>query len=157
MKISAPKYAYNDKKEPCLSLTGNPTSHTKNNSASFELYSDPTDTNSAKYRMTILRIQGGEDTRTMLQWYRDVQKVLDGLALGTPKAEFQVVTSILSGTHQSAFETKTDKMLKDAQAVVLRNAENGARQGIHDQGLDPYWTKEIVREAIQHTLSLIHI
>ena len=43
--------------------------------------------------MTILRLSGGEDVRTVLQWRRDLTKVLQGLNLTTPQAKVKVIKS----------------------------------------------------------------
>ena len=106
MKVVTPKCGYNDKKEPVLPLVGNPTAHAKTNSASFELCSNPADADSPKCRMTTLCIQGGKDVCTMLQFLQDITKILKGLALTDANAEYEVIVSILSRTHQSVFETK---------------------------------------------------
>ena len=45
--------------------------------------------------MTILRLEGGESVRTLIQWQRDITKILTGLALATGAAEFAVVMTIL--------------------------------------------------------------
>ena len=106
MKIVPPKSGQTQRAEPVLSLSSLPLAHSKSNSAGFELLSDPTDANSVKYRMTILRIQGGEDTRTLLQWWTDVHKVLEGLALGSPAAKCKIVATIIQGAPQASLNSK---------------------------------------------------
>ena len=104
MKIVPPKSGQTQRAEPVLLLSSLPLTHTKSNSAGFEFLSDPTDANSVKYRMTILRIQGREDTRTLLQCWTDVHKVLEGLALGSPAAKCKIVATIIQGAPQASFE-----------------------------------------------------
>ena len=104
MKVVPPKGTQPNRAEPVLPLPSPPLAHAKSNSTGFELLPDPTDVNSIKYWMTILRIQGGEDTRTLLQWWTDAHKVLEGLALGTPQAKCKIIATIIQGAPQASFE-----------------------------------------------------
>ena len=148
MKIVPPKSGQTQRAEPVLSLSSLPLAHSKSNSAGFELLSDPTDANSVKYRMTILRIQGGEDTRTLLQWWTDVHKVLEGLALGTPAAKCKIVATIIQGAPQASFEAcvaecKTTAFQTAIDAAIITDAANHnnlAVTAVRNNGLDHYLT-----------------
>ena len=65
MKVALPKNNYPAKRKNFLPLVGAAKQHTKNNSCTFELLSNPTDANSQKYKLTILRLIGGEDVCTI--------------------------------------------------------------------------------------------
>ena len=58
----------NAKSKIILPLEGQPKAYSKTNSASFDIRTDPADASSQKYSLNILRLQGGEDARTTLQW-----------------------------------------------------------------------------------------
>jgi hypothetical protein len=91
MKIAPQKSGFQQKeKDALLPLSGKPKLHTKGNSCSFSLKSDPADVDSQQCKMTILRLEGGETVHTLIQWQRDITKILTGLALGTGAAEFAV-------------------------------------------------------------------
>ena len=78
MKVVTPKTEGNrNTPEVLLPLVSQPKAHTKTDSSSFELKTDPTDANSPKFSVTILRPQGGEDIRTCVQWITDCKKVID--------------------------------------------------------------------------------
>ena len=161
MKIVPPKSGQTQRAEPVLSLSSLPLAHSKSNSAGFELLSDPTDTNSIKYRMTILRIQGGEDTRTLLQWWTDVHKVLEGLALGSPAAKCKIVATIIQGAPQASFEAsvienKTNgyqAALAAATLVDQANGNNLAVTAVRNNGVDHYLTDAMVVLALQQVVT----
>ncbi len=161
MKIVPPKGGHTQRAEPVLSLSSLPLAHTKSNSAGFELLSDPTDANSVKYRMTILRIQGGEDTRTLLQWWTDVHKVLEGLALGTPAAKCKIIATIIQGAPQALFEacvaenkTAAFQAAIDAAIVVDTAAgNNNAETAVRNNGVDHYITDDMVNLALQQVVT----
>ena len=89
MNIAASKSNDCEKKEKnvLLPLVGKPKLHMKGNSCSFSLRPDPTDADSEKHKMTILRLEGGESVRSLIQWQRDITKILAGLALATGATE----------------------------------------------------------------------
>ena len=62
----------------------------------YPLLSDPSDTNSAKYKVTVRRLNGSEDVRTMINWSKDVNKVLAGLDIKEDGQYTQAVTVCLS-------------------------------------------------------------
>ena len=74
--------------------------------------------------MTILRLSGGEDVRTVLQWRRDLIKVLQGLNLTTPQAKVKVITTIMSGTPQTMFEAKIQNMSVNCDGSSYRSCRS---------------------------------
>ena len=132
MKVAVQKNSTNyTKKNHHLPLVGEAKAHTKNNSCSFELLSDPADPDSQRFKMTILRLSGGEDVRTVLQWRRDLVKIMGGLNLTSPNAKVKIITTIMSGTPQTTFEARVQNMAQQALdaailAVAVDPADNNA-------------------------------
>ena len=151
MKIAPTKsngYDNRKEKDVLLPLTGKPKLHTKGNSCSFSLRSDPADPDSQTYKMTILRLEGGESVRTLIQWQRDITKILTGLALATGAAEFAVITTILAGTPQTAFELHvTDAATAALLVAAAAAADVAAATVIRNAGFHPHITKQMVAAA----------
>ena len=162
MKIAAQKNGTTfSKKNHHLPLVGEAKAHTKSNSCSFELLSDPATATSQRFKMTILRLSGGEDVRTVLQWRRDLIKVLQGLNLTTPQAKVKIITTIMSGTPQTMFEAKIQNMcLAAMEAAILAVAADPQdatvqprdRQAIRVAGLDVHLTDLMVTHSVAHTV-----
>ena len=161
MKVVPPKGSQPQRAEPVLPLASLPLAHTKSNSAGFELLTDPSDATSVKYRMTILRIQGGEDTRTLLQWWTDAHKVLEGLALGSPQAKCKIIATIIQGAPQASFEAsvvehKTNAYkaaLTAAQATDAANGNDAEVTVVRTNGIDHYLTDDMVDLALQQVVT----
>ena len=111
--------------------------------------------------MTIVRIQGGEDTHTLLQWWTDVHKVLEGLALGTPAAKCKIVATIIQGAPQASFEacvagSKTTSFQTAIDAAIITDAANGnnlAVTAVWNNGPDHYFTDDMVNDALQQVVT----
>ena len=72
----------------------------------YPLYSNPADTNSTKYKVTVRRLNGSEDVRTMILWSKDVNKVINGLAITANNQHAQAVTvceSVMDGRVTALF------------------------------------------------------
>ena len=145
--------------EPSSSSRRRSEAHAKSNLCSFELLSDPANANSQRFKMTILRLSGGEDVRTVPQWRRDLTKVLQGLNLTTPQAKVKVITTIMSGT--PPFEAKVQNMASTAlEAAILAvavdsndaAAQGAGRQPLRVAGLDPHLTDLMVTHSIAHVV-----
>ena len=162
MKIAAQKNGNTfTKKNHHLPLVGEAKAHSKSNSCSFELLSDSADPNSQRFKMTILRLSGGEDVRTVLQWRRDLIKVLQGLNLTTASAKVKIITTIMSGTPQTMFEAKIQNMSVNAlEAAILAvpvDPADATKQGrdrlaLRAAGLAPHLTDLMVTHSIAHTV-----
>src|SRR5210317_2233166 len=97
-KVVAPKGGWNNRStEVLLPLVSSPKEHTKTNSVSFSIQSNITDKDSPKYTLYILKIQGGEDVCTLIQWMQDCKKIITGMELTNGKAINKIVQSLLSG------------------------------------------------------------
>ena len=162
MKVAVQKNSSNfTKKNHHLPLVREAKSHNKSNSCSFELLSDPADANSQRFKMTILRLSGGEDVRTVLQWRQDIDKVLGGLNLTTPMAKVKIISTIISGTPQTTFEQKINSMCAAAMEAAITavppdatnpNAQSNAQQVIRVAGLNPHLDNLMVIHSIAHTV-----
>ena len=158
MPVVSQKQSNPDKKETILLLVSLPTPHTKSNSSMFELLSDPSDTDSIKYRMTILRLQGGEDARTLIQWSRDAFKLRDGLGITAGPAQFKVINTILSGTPQVAFEARISILATvTLNAACAAEQDVNARRGIRNAGWVPHITPEDVKAGIWNVHQRRHL
>ena len=76
---------------------------TSDNSVQFQLLSTPSDANSPKYKFTIRILRGGESIRILIQWYNDVQKVIEGLNVTTYAAMLSLSRTMLSATPLTSF------------------------------------------------------
>ncbi len=162
MKIAVQKNSNTfSKKNHHLPLTGEAKAHSKSNSCSFELLSDPADADSQKFKMTILRLSGGEDVRTVLQWRRDLTKVLNGLNLASPMAQVKIITTIMSGTPQTTFEQKVNQLAQAAMIAAIVavpidpadvNARPAAQAALRAAGPDPHLTDVMVTHGVSHTV-----
>ena len=158
MKLALPKNNFAAKRKNFLPLTGAAKQHTKNNSCTFELLSDPRDATSQKYKLTILRLSGGEDVRTILEWRLDLIKVLSGLGCG-PSASAKIICTILNGTPQTTFETMASQLAQQALEAAIAavpddptdpTAKPTAQQALRDAGRDPHLTDLMVTHSVGH-------
>ncbi len=132
MKIHLPKDYDSGKPKPVLPLIDDegdvPTS--KENIRTFDLYSNPADNTSAKYKSAIRVLQGTESLRTTIKWRKDAERILTGLALANAVNKVQILKELLRGTSLTQFETAIDshaRMNREATAIVAEetSAANG--------------------------------
>ena len=149
---------HNTKKFHHLPLQGEAKAHTKSNSASVNLRSDPNDVDSQRYKLTILRLSGGEDVRTIIQWRNHLVKIQGGLNLG-PVAEYKVICTIMSGTPQTTFEARVLELKTAAMETVIAAITNNAavaqrtaRAAMRARGADRHLSKLHLISAVAHTV-----
>lgn len=162
MKVVPPKEQPNKRNtEVLLPLVSKPTAHTKSNSVTFELRSEPGNNQSAKYGVTILKIQGGEDIATLTQWIQDYQKVVNGLGFGQDQGEqiHKIVVGMLSGNPANMYirfiqatgnANKTNAI--NAVPVADRNNIQPAEQAAIDQIRNRDWSTFINRNNVEDAL-----
>ena len=104
MKIS-PSTERTKKPEPLLPLQDDPELYRldKTNSVSWDLLTDPTDANSAKYRFQARILQGNETARQMVHWKLDVEKVYTGLGVTTVATRQPIMEAMMRQGPKSAF------------------------------------------------------
>ena len=105
MKISPPTEQAK-KPEPLLPLQDDPELYRldKTNSVSWDLLTDPTDVNSAKYRFQARILQGNETARQMVRWKLDVKKVCAGLGVATVATRQPIMEAMMRQGPTSAFQ-----------------------------------------------------
>ena len=87
----------------------------------YPLCSNPADTNSTRYKVTVRRLNGSEDVCTMIHWSKDVNKIINGLAISNDNQYAQAVTvceSMMDG-RVSALFTYRCRRYKEARMAQL--------------------------------------
>ena len=72
----------------------------------FKLYSVPSDNDSPKYTFRMPIINGEEDTRTSIDWFNKIKKVLTGLNLPKGVAQDNLIKQVLEGEALSVYVSK---------------------------------------------------
>ena len=136
----------------------------------YPLYSNPNDTDSTTYKVTIRKLDGTEDVRTMIKWSKDVNKVLKGLAITADTQYDQACTVTLSMMDNRAatiFEHRLhraleNKMNERAQEAYDTNTgtdaeKTAAKQAILNAGVNHNDNKLLVhvRHCLNQTLTAL--
>ena len=109
-----------------------------------------------KYKLSVLILKGGESVRTMLQWKRDVIKVLHGMAITTGANQYLMVQSLMVDTPLTLFETKAGQLASDAReaaAVAADAALAGSGAPIRGHQVQRYLTTNHIQAALQYMLT----
>ena len=93
------------------------TQLSKEDSIMVELYTDPADTSSAKYKFAQRILKGTEEIHVLLQWRKDGQRVITGLALKQGTPQLHMWRSMLTGTILTVFNGRLQVLMTDARAV----------------------------------------
>ena len=111
-------------KVPILSLvlTEGLDELTKGNSHTYELLTDPTDTDSTKYKMNVRILYGGEEVRTILTWYAEVRTVIEGTGATTWAQGKRVAETMMKGNALSQFQHSIDVEEKAAHYLAAETA-----------------------------------
>ena len=72
----------------------------------FKLYSVPSDNDSPKYTFRMPIINGEEDTRTSIDWFNKIKKVLTGLNLPKGVAQDNLIKQVLEGEALSVYASR---------------------------------------------------
>ena len=142
----------------------------KTSSVVYPLYSNPADTNSTTYKVTVRRLNGNEDVRTMIEWSKDVNKVLNGLAITADNQYAQAVTvclSMMDGRVSALFsyrcqrfkELRMQQRAKTAydNAAGDDAAKQAAKDAIINAGVEVDDNKRLnhIRPALNDTLTAL--
>ena len=120
MKVVLPKNGGLQKKPIVLSLKNEEEDKylPKDKIRTFEIYTDPADTNSAKYKTVIRILDGTESLRTTLGWATDsMPRIINGLAVTSGANQVTIIRELLRGAALTAFNSALD-----ATARVQRSA-----------------------------------
>ena len=130
---------------------------TKDNSVSLMIATDPGNmATSPKYKLSVLILKGGEPVRTMLQWKRDVVKVLHGMDIDTGANQYLMVQSLMVDTPLTLFETKAGELAataREAAAVAAEAAVAGSGAAIRGHHAQRYLSVDHIQTALQHMLT----
>ena len=88
---------------------------------SFKLYSDPTDNTSMKLMFAVRMLNGSENCRSAIQFWRDVQKLFIGMNVADGLPQYQLVRQLLKGQALTTFETSLRNLI-DFEWNILREA-----------------------------------
>ena len=100
---------------------------TKDNSVQLELMTNPAaPAASPKYKMMVLVLNGDEDIRTIIEWTRDFEKVVAGMAIAGALQQSQMAESLLKGTAAMLFKNELVKRQETRRETAALAAENAA-------------------------------
>ena len=106
---------------------------TKDNSVQLEFMTDPTVTAPAvspKYKIMVLILSGDEDIRTIIEWTRDYEKVLTGMAITGAAQQSQMAESLLKDTALMLYKneiSKRQETRRETAALAAESAAGGTR------------------------------
>ena len=145
-------------KEVLLPLVPIPPDESKvNETVTFSLPSNPTDTDSPKYKLTCHILQGDEDLRTLITWHQSVHRVLKGFNLSNKyQPAVNIIETMLRGTPQSFFQQALEFEAKAQMDKRIEDASNAAaKKAIRDAGWDAQDNKlyDQVERAIRKVIS----
>ena len=93
----------------------------RSQTATFKLYSDPTDATSAKYEFTMAYIDGDESVREILTWVRNAQRVAEGLGITDGTLKLNLHQKCLRASMLTAF--KSARQQEEDSWLVAQKAE----------------------------------
>ena len=122
MKVNLPKNGY--KPSPILPLVSENANKyiSKEKLRTFELYTNPSDTTSAKYKTTIQVLDGTEDLRVTLKWFQDMQRILKGMAITAGTNQVTIIQELLRGSSLTAFNTALEATAAEIRELAADEA-----------------------------------
>jgi len=125
MKVTATKDFGATTKKPLLPLVPEPTTISKKEDlATLDLLTDPTNVDSVKIKFAFKRLTGGgELPRQVIQWRANVERALNGLHDATGLTHYQLVQQFCNGTALATFNTHivANVALERTIQVALQN------------------------------------
>jgi len=136
MKITATKDFGNTKNNKIvLPLVPEPTETTtkKEDLATVDLYSDPTDTDSTKVRFSFKTLNGSaESPRDVIEWRKNVERAFTGLNSTTGLLQHQMMQQFCRGTVLSTYYSNVNQLCRNgktadtvAAQLVIDNYQGG--------------------------------
>ena len=98
----------------------------------FELYSNPADNTSVKYKSTIRVLYGTESLRTTIKWRKDVTRIHIGMATPTAAAKVLITRELLRGTALTNFETYLASEASQIRNIAALAAAEASRVAGND-------------------------
>ncbi len=132
----------------------------KSNSVTYELRTIPGDNNSASYKRVLRILNGTEDIRTIIMWYKEITPLLTGLNVREYEPQCAIVRTLLKGNCLSNFNAQLEqKKIETMQAAAKQAydaAANGNKQNQYDAvinaGPNNHGRPEHVLSAVQYVL-----
>ena len=87
----------------------------KNNSITYELRTDPREAASAKYKLTVRVLEGNESVRAIINWKRDVERVLHGLNVTEGKNMSTMTQTLMRGTPLNIYTSSVMRLAEAAK------------------------------------------
>ena len=145
MKITATKDFGNTKNNKVvLPLVPEPTETVtkKEDLATVDLYSDPTDTDSTKVRFAFKTLNGtAESPRDLIDWRKNVERAFTGLNSTTGLLQHQMMQQFCRGTTLSTYNSNVNQLYRWLPTSGLRPSLQPAT--IHNEN--------IVQNTMQNT------
>jgi len=91
--------------EPVLTLDPPKKEYSRDEVATFELYTDPADNTSPKYKVSIPYFDGSGSLHDCIQSRINIKRIWTGLALGTGTAKNAIAVQLLKGVARDSYET----------------------------------------------------
>ena len=133
-----------EEEEPC----------TKENSIIVELLSTPTVATSAKYKFCQRILKGSENTRTVLKWKRDGEKVIAGLAIVDQVAKRNMWKTMMTGLPATLYNGKGRTLTTAArEAAAEAAADAAAADAQRARHLNDFLTEDINEQCLQHVVT----
>ncbi len=155
MKVVIPKQSTMTAKAPLLPLVPDKNLDvlTKQNSCSYELYSDPTDNTSAKYKVQVRILDGSESARVIIRWKKDVYKVVRGLGVTTTGNMIRIAETMMRDTPLTLFQSKITVLAEAAYDRAMAACTTDAqRNTVTTNGVDHYRSALHFEAALCHTV-----
>ncbi len=125
----------------------------KSNSVTYECRVDPADADSAKCKVSVRILTGGEDIRTILTWADNVQRIVTGMNLNQRGPRTTMVRTMMRGTPVTLYNAGLRTEAQNALNLAYeRAADDAARTQVKQNGIDHYHHVDHHQGAIQHVV-----
>jgi hypothetical protein len=128
---------------------------TKQNSATFQLRTDPADADSPTFKISARILQGDEALRVILRWKMSLHQIMIGLNLRTAAGKIQICETLMRGTPLTLFQTKILELATRVhERFVAAEVDLVARAALIAAGVQPAHSVQVhVLEAINFVVT----
>ena len=122
------------------------------------LRSNPTDEDSPKYKIAVRILQGDESCREILNWRKDVEKILAGLNVTTHTPAIPIIETLMGDTPRALFNSGVlAAKRKNFEDRVMAEADEDDANAIHAQGMDhaDNLTFDQITEGLKNVVRLL--
>ena len=120
------------KKKDLLPIDGSSTATelTKYNSKQFELFTEPSNGNAAKYKELFRILDRSEDLRTMIKWIQSLEELFTGTATDTLDGQKRLIKSLSTPAVYATFKRLLVENAAASAQVALNRARADDRNGV---------------------------